>query len=101
MKTTNKGSLKTFTEQGKNIQDELVDFRSKITKYEHHGVEVSTQIRLKGTHREHCLCYCNCNRFKPGKDDNCEIAKANYELCVKYNITTPVFECPKYGRIEL
>ena len=68
----------------------------KIIKYIHHGTEVSVQSHLKGNHKEYCLCYCDCVYFKPGTDDNCEIAKANYELCVKYNLVTPVFECPKY-----
>jgi hypothetical protein len=67
-----------------------------IIKYEHHGVMVSVRTDLKGKHREHCLCYANCKSFKPGQSDNCEIANANFQVCLKYNITTPVFECPVY-----
>ena len=68
----------------------------KIEKYEHHGTEVSVQSHLKGKHREHCLCFQNCKHFKPGEKDNCEIANTNFETCVKYNVTLPVWECPKY-----
>lgn len=67
-----------------------------IVRYIHHGAEVATQEHLKGTHREHCLCFQKCAHFKPGTSENCEIAQTNYELCVKFNVTTPVFECPKY-----
>lgn len=67
-----------------------------IIKYIHHGTEVSVQSHLQGTHKEHCLCYCDCKHFKPNTEMNCEIAQANFELCLKYDIVTPVFECPKY-----
>lgn len=67
-----------------------------IIKYEHHGVEVSVKERLKGTHRENCLCFSNCTFFKPGEPDNCEIAQELFGICVKYSLTTPVFECPKF-----
>ena len=67
-----------------------------IEKYNHHGTEVSVQSHLRGRHREHCLCFQDCKFFKPATDDNCEIAQANYELCVKYGTTQPMWECPKY-----
>ena len=68
----------------------------KTEKYIHHGAEVTVLSHVKGKHRENCLCYANCQFFKLGQSDNCEIAKENYALCVKWNLTTPVFECPKY-----
>jgi hypothetical protein len=67
----------------------------KTEKYIHHGVEVSVISELKGKHRQMCLCYA-CRFFKPGQPDNCDIAEANYAVCVKYNVVTPVWECPKY-----
>jgi hypothetical protein len=73
-----------------------------IVWYEHKygdGTKVATVAvdeTLKGTHRAHCLCWRDCARFKPGKPDNCKIAQALYELCCKYDLTTPVFECPVY-----
>ena len=67
-----------------------------MMKYIHHGVEVSVNPLLKGRHREHCLCYQNCVHFKPGQSDSCEIAEENLALCKKYNLVTPVFECPKF-----
>jgi len=73
-----------------------------IIQYEHDfhvkKVLVSVQEHLKGRHREHCLCWQNCQFFKPNLLENCEIAQANYELCVEYNIVTPVFECPKFTK---
>lgn len=72
----------------------------EIVKYEHHGRFVSVQKHLKGKHRDHCLCFQNCIYFKPGTENHCEIAKANYKNCVKYGTVQPVFECPKY-EVEL
>ncbi len=69
---------------------------SSITKYEHHGVEVFADSETKGKHQSVCLCYKGCKRFNPGHADNCEIAQSLFENCKKYNVTTPVFECPKY-----
>ena len=69
-----------------------------IEKYEHHGVEVLVDSELKGKHREHCLCYQSCVNFKPGTPENCPIAQATYENCVKFGTTTPVYECPKFDR---
>ena len=70
----------------------------KIITYNHHNCNVNVDEDLKGKHTNFCLCYRNCIYFKPGKEDNCEIANANYQLCVKYNLVTPVFECPKYKK---
>lgn len=67
-----------------------------IVKYEHHGALVSVQEQLKGKHSGHCLCYQGCLHFKPGQADNCEIAQALYEDCVRFSIVTPVWECPKF-----
>ena len=36
-----------------------------IITYEHHGVTVFVEEKLKGTHRDHCLCF-RCDSFKPG-----------------------------------
>ena len=66
-----------------------------IVTYEHHGTTVFVDERLKGRHREHCLCF-RCENFKPGTPDNCPKAQRLYQLCVEENMTTPVFECPVY-----
>ena len=76
--------------------DVLTPIPVTIERYEHHGVEVSVFSHLKGTHRSACLCFSGCKRFRPGEPDNCQIADANYRLCVEYNIVAPVGECPKY-----
>lgn len=69
-----------------------------ITSYVHHGQRVSVQYHLQGKHRAHCLCFQGCQRFKPGQPDNCEIAQATYENCVKFGTVTPVYECPKFAQ---
>lgn len=72
----------------------------KIIKYNHHGVDVSVMEHLKGKHGESCLCFANCKYFKPNTPENCEIAQSNFELCLKFHITTPVYECPKYNQAK-
>ena len=66
-----------------------------VEHYNHHGVEVAVQPGLRGKHREHCLCW-HCARLKPGQSDNCEVAQALYVHCVKNDLVTPVYECPKF-----
>ena len=72
---------------------------SKIIKYEHHGSLVSVQEHLKGTHRDHCLCYQDCKYFRPEtQGSHCPRAQELFEYCVKYSMTIPVFECGKYEK---
>jgi len=73
---------------------------NKVEQYEHHGESVYVISELKGQHRKNCLCFNGCLKFKPGEPDNCPIAQAVYENCVKYNITTPMYECPKFIRYQ-
>jgi hypothetical protein len=68
----------------------------KYEWYKHHGRNVFVRSDLKGTHREHCLCF-SCQKFTPeDRKGNCAIANALYSLCVLTGITTPVFECPEF-----
>ena len=67
----------------------------RVIQYEHHGELVSVQATLVGQHRGFCLCYI-CDNFHPNTLGNCPIAQATYEHNVKYNIVTPMWECPKY-----
>lgn len=67
----------------------------KITQYEHHEWNVFVDEELKGKHREHCLCF-KCKRFKPGAGTNCTVAWTVFQTCMKYGLTTPVYECPWY-----
>ncbi len=67
-----------------------------IEKYIHHGKEVAVVSEVKGKHRNHCLCFLGCIYFKPNTAENCEIAQSNFDLCVKYNLVTPVYECSKF-----
>ncbi len=65
------------------------------TTYEHYGTNVKVRADLKGLHRDHCLCY-KCEEFAPGTKRNCPIAVEIYANCVKYNVVTPVWECPQF-----
>ena len=69
---------------------------SKIVRYTHHGTVVNVQEHLIGKHRDHCLCWKHCKRFKPNTGENCAIAQKLYEFDVEQNLTTPVWECPAY-----
>lgn len=68
-----------------------------IERYEHHGKMVAVQPFLKGSHRDHCLCYQGCIFFQPGSEEHCEIATANFENCKKFGTVQPVYECPKFA----
>jgi hypothetical protein len=66
--------------------------------YEHHENMVYVRSDLKGKHRDYCLCF-NCTKLDiEGLKKNCTIANALYKLCVKYSLTTPVFECPAFNQ---
>lgn len=67
-----------------------------IIQYEHHGAVVSVDEKLKGQYREHCLCF-KCGHFDPAnREKNCPIANVLCSICVLENVTTPVYECPKF-----
>ena len=78
-----------------NCQCPCENKENKYEQYNHHETRVSVRSDLKGRHGEFCLCY-SCDNFKPGKKDNCTIANAIYKNCVKFNLVTPVWECPDF-----
>ena len=68
----------------------------KYEQYSHHNELVWVRKDLKGRHREHCLCF-SCLKFKPEPSEgNCPIANTLFENCLRYNVVTPVFECPVF-----
>lgn len=74
----------------------------EFVKYSHHDTLVWVEARLKGTHRECCLCF-KCAKFVPvdsgapeSAAKNCPIANEVFEVCGKYGLVTPVFECPEF-----
>lgn len=68
-----------------------------IIEVEHHGVLVKVQENLNGKHREHCLCWLGCKKFKPtDRENNCAIANAVFKNCVDFNIVAPIWECPSF-----
>ena len=71
----------------------------KVVWYEHHGKMVAVRSLYRGHHKQHCLCYL-CSKFHPCMSDNCPVAQRVYELDVEFGITTPVWECPEFVRLE-
>jgi hypothetical protein len=72
----------------------------RIERYEHHGRVVAVDASLKGTHRDHCLCM-RCTKLKAGDSaNNCPIAQATYENCVRFGTVTPMYECPEFEAKE-
>ena len=70
---------------------------SKYEKYNHHKREVFVRTDLKGKHREYCLCH-SCEKLDMvNRDKNCPIAKILFDTCVKFDLVTPVFECPNFS----
>jgi hypothetical protein len=68
-------------------------------RYDHHGKLVWVRKDLKGKHREHCLCF-SCSKLNiEDREKNCPIANALFALCVQFNLTTPVFECPEFKEV--
>ena len=67
----------------------------RFQQYEHHQTMVWVREDLRGKHREHCLCW-GCRNFYPGESNNCKIAQAVFENCVKFDIVTPMWECPNF-----
>ena len=68
----------------------------EIIKYNHHGKDVFVKGDLKGKHRNYCLCF-ECKKLNiTDRDKNCHIANIIFDNCVKYGITTPVFECGEF-----
>ena len=74
------------------------EVHQETVKYVHHDKEVNVFAAHKGEHRLFCLCHNHCRFFKPElpPEENCPLAQENYEMCVRNNMTLPVFECPKY-----
>lgn len=69
-------------------------------RYKHHGESmVWVRSDLKSLHRDFCLCY-ECQRFIPGSSQNCPIAHAIYKNCIRFNVVTPVWECPRFVEQE-
>jgi len=71
--------------------------------YLHHGKNVVVNTNNKGRHRENCLCWQGCTKFKPNgpRSENCPIANAVFKNCVKFNIVSPVWECPEMEPYEI
>lgn len=67
-----------------------------IIRYEHHGRHVAVDDKLKGTHRDHCLCF-QCQLFIPERPSlNCPMANLLFAVDCAFNLVTPVYECPKF-----
>ena len=68
----------------------------RYINYSHNGTKVWVNEKLQGKHIKACLCY-QCSFLNTNdKEKNCPIAQSTYENCIKYNITTPIWECPNF-----
>lgn len=67
-----------------------------VIKVQKFGKELNVQEHLLGKHREHCLCWSGCKRFKPNTPENCEIAQKLLQFDIDNGVTTPAWECIKY-----
>lgn len=70
----------------------------KVIRYRHHGVLMNVLEANQGKHRDNCLCWQGCKYFKPDTPLNCPIAQELYELDVKNELVTPVWECKLFER---
>jgi hypothetical protein len=69
-------------------------------QFVHHGRTVWAHTDNQGTHRENCLCFSCANFHMEEPEKKCPIANELYQFCVKYGMTTPVFECPNFAAEE-
>lgn len=67
--------------------------REQPRKEVHYGHEVYVNPTTESLRRAECLCL-NCSNLKPGQPDNCHIAQAFYQVCVKENVALAVTRCP-------
>ena len=67
----------------------------RYEQYEHHGRMVWVQRKLRGLHRDHCLCF-SCALFHPAglPEANCKLANLNFAMDLETHMVTPVYECP-------
>lgn len=66
--------------------------RPKYKKIRLYGKETFAIIGKEHINNKICMCY-DCKRFIKDDRDNCPIAQAIYDLCVHFNVTTPVTRC--------
>lgn len=69
--------------------------QEKARKEVHYGKEAWVNPITELLRKDECLCL-NCNNLKPGKLDNCRIAQAFYEVCVRENVALAVTRCPLF-----
>jgi hypothetical protein len=67
----------------------------KPKKETHYGRQVWVSPEIEKLRHEHCLCW-NCEKLKPGSDENCRIAATLYAVCRLTDVATPVTRCPEF-----
>jgi hypothetical protein len=66
-------------------------------KYIHHGRNVTVLSKVKGQHREYCLCF-QCSHYLPiSERQQCHQAALLFALSKTYGMVTPVFECAEFS----
>ena len=71
-------------------------------QYEHWPGKDFVWVRsdLRGRHREHCLCH-SCKKLDvTDRKKNCPRANELFAYCVKWDMTTPVWECPEFEPLD-
>ena len=71
---------------------------SEFVQYVHWNETPGVWVRkeLKGKHRQHCLCH-SCKKLNmEDRNNNCPTANLIYSICVRLNMTLPVWECQNF-----
>lgn len=76
------------------------DVRPVVSRYTKGAYPSSMHLMAQ---KRFCLCM-HCDKFSVGKgkdrDCNCPIANDLYELCVRFNLITPVAQCESFVEAE-
>ena len=69
--------------------------KEKPVQETHYNHTVWVNKTTESLRREECLCL-NCENLKPNQPDNCHIAQAFYQICVKENVAMTITRCPLF-----
>ncbi|OGJ57998.1 hypothetical protein A2635_03130 [Candidatus Peribacteria bacterium RIFCSPHIGHO2_01_FULL_51_9] len=66
---------------------------------EHFGTQVWVNPTTESMREEECLCF-SCKNLKPNEPDNCPIAQALYQICVREKVALTLTRCPEWAAKE-
>ena len=61
----------------------------------HHEERVWVNPTTESLRRDECLCL-NCERLRPGEDDNCPMAQEFFEICKSFSVALMVTRCCEF-----